>query len=681
MSKSRDTFYLSPEKQVWPSPSAAPIGRSPLTGSGSEGPKSSPAQAPSRAPTLRELLEPDEQATRTMTRLAQSINPRAIHPRAIDPRAIDPRAGLSAPLTEAGVSSKPSAMRAAAMSHTSQAASSIDHAPRPEVSGHSALGPAGDADFAPSSGMPQSGELETVLPTDAASPIEMPGTAGADGELHDYLNQLARLVANVTESYTAAVFLAHPQEKTLELAAIHTLSRDIVYQARIGYGCGLIGWTAENAVRISVCPFEHDATTLLYYHRDQGLKSFIAVPILDRQSNLLGVIACDSKKSYAFAKITEKILLDCATQAATLLTLHRRAAHTPDRALDPNDSALVDYLEALRSQKSEKALLELAANLPLDFVARDALVVITTDEPGASASAFYSASNQVRVGHRLLELVCRHKKVICSERSVQAQTVDDSRQRSFLSIPFHISKREAGSINLLSRAFEAFSAVEISTLERVAKVLGKELELIRLREKLVSPESATGLLTWSQFALQAKAALASPSAKNPKQGICLLRLAMTNLAEIEDFLGVSAAHAAVLKLMRLVEQAKGSSGIACYLYGYQILVLSDRSEIERIWGRLSRLLDRISLTEDNAFETAMRTKQDRSSADRGARQPGANLAELLTRGLLHVHVTAPQDGESLEELVAKSNRLLELAAGESSQQGKQLEVMAHASNW
>src|SRR4029077_2966698 len=39
--------------------------------------------------------------------------------------------------------------------------------------------------------------------------------------------------------------------KSLELVAFHTLSREIIPHARIGFGSGLVGWTAENGVRIS----------------------------------------------------------------------------------------------------------------------------------------------------------------------------------------------------------------------------------------------------------------------------------------------------------------------------------------------------------------------------------------------------------------------------------------------
>jgi len=505
------------------------------------------------------------------------------------------------------------------------------------------------------------------------SPMSGPASGAAPQDLHDALNQLARLVANVTEAYTAAIFLANTQEKFVQLTAVHTLSRNVVPYSRIGYGCGLIGWTAQNAVRISVCPFEHDSTTLLYYSDDQALKSFIAVPILDTQNRLLGVISCDSKKTYAFAKVTEKVLLDCASQAAALIMLHRRIDTSEKTSHNVSEEELGVFLDQIRAQKSERALLEHVADLPINFVDRDALVVITTDEPGAPAAAFYSPSNQVRVGHRLLEVVCRHKRVICGHRSVQAQTVDDSKQRSFLSIPFQISKREAGSINLLSRAFEAFSAVEIATLEKVALALGKELELIRLREKYTSPEVKTGLLTWEQFSRLAENALLPQESEKTsgRRTFALNRISLTNILEFEDFLGVETSRKLLLKLMRTVEQAKGSQAIACYLYGSQMLILSEKLEGERIAGRLKKLFERFNLSDENAFEVGNRQRMDRNKV-----HPGVNVSDLLKKHLFQVKVESGTDGDTLEELMAKSNRLLEIAAT-----GKSGEVIAHASNW
>ena len=142
-------------------------------------------------------------------------------------------------------------------------------------------------------------ESNTTKVTDKPIFLAATSCAKLNTDFANALTQLAQLVANITDSYTTAIFLtANSPQRILNLAAIHSLSRDTISDTSINFGSGLIGWAAENGVRISVCPFEHDATTLRCYTQDQALKSFIAVPTLDpASSEILGVISCDSKKS------------------------------------------------------------------------------------------------------------------------------------------------------------------------------------------------------------------------------------------------------------------------------------------------------------------------------------------------------------------------------------------------
>ena len=91
---------------------------------------------------------------------------------------------------------------------------------------------------------------------------------------------------------------------TLELAGFHTLSNDIISNCVIPKGDGLIGWVSKHKQAIHVSPFERDSRTLGTYSRDQSLKSFIGIPVQIPVGSQLqyGVIACDSKKSYAFSE-------------------------------------------------------------------------------------------------------------------------------------------------------------------------------------------------------------------------------------------------------------------------------------------------------------------------------------------------------------------------------------------
>jgi len=546
------------------------------------------------------------------------------------------------------------------------------------------------------------GKPEQEFPLSPSSSFISPG-------LQSQLGTLVRLISNITEAYTAAIFLANPTEKYLTIGAAHTLSRDFNLEVSIPYGCGLVGWTAEHGVRISVCPFEHDATTLQYYHKDQALKSFIAVPMIGRNGVLLGVISCDSKKSYAFPKITEKILLDCSSQTAALIDLYQQlgsSAKTKNR--ESQRQGLQAIVDQMRICKDEKSLFQIVTNIPLGIIERDALVVVTTDEASmkegsANKGAFYSnvyrsnlnqqsfsnqksseegiqshygAINQgagsknlapsADLGQRLLDLVYRQKKILCGERTVHALPTED-KQRSFLSVPFQVLGQEAGSINLLSKPLQSFELSHILALEELVQEISRELERIRLRQRFASSVETTDILSWQQFSL--KAPILLDENRQQRIAMTLLRFTLKNLLEIENQLGVAGTAQVLQKVMRLIEQVKRSPAVACYLYGFQILVLMETNEVERTIRRLKNLIERMTV-DDLAIEA-------RSSVSQG----GKNLGRLILQGLEINSASYPKDGEKIDDLVTKTQKLLTQSLAKAVVWETPKEGVANVGNW
>ncbi len=138
-------------------------------------------------------------------------------------------------------------------------------------------------------------------------------------------------------SYRSGKHPASEQNQLLEIAGVSTLSQDVIDHCKIFLDSGLIGWVAKHGKSIHVSPFEHDSRTLGVYSADQQLKSFLGIPVplsepdISGKSALTGVIACDSKKSFAFSKLQGKLLEDLAREVASTIALHQRNLETSAR--------------------------------------------------------------------------------------------------------------------------------------------------------------------------------------------------------------------------------------------------------------------------------------------------------------------------------------------------------------
>lgn len=82
---------------------------------------------------------------------------------------------------------------------------------------------------------------------------------------------------------------------------------------------------AKHKRSIHVSPFEHDSRTLGVYKVNEELKSLIGIPIdlsrINSSINFNGVLACDSRKSFAFSKIQGKLLENLSDEISNTIYL------------------------------------------------------------------------------------------------------------------------------------------------------------------------------------------------------------------------------------------------------------------------------------------------------------------------------------------------------------------------
>ena len=129
-----------------------------------------------------------------------------------------------------------------------------------------------------------------------------------------------------------------------------------------------------------------------------------------------------------------------------------------------------------------------------------------------------------------------------------------------------------------------------------------------------------------------------------------------------------AATAAMQSLMRLVDQVKPQTALACYLYGSQILLLLDAREAPAILARLLRLVERVSLNGTLA-----------------SAQPGtSDFASRVAERLRYANARFPRDAEDLTTLVRRSLIGLGGSTSKTSTANDEqfvFEEVAHAGSW
>lgn len=226
------------------------------------------------------------------------------------------------------------------------------------------------------------------------SSVPLSPSMPADRVREDF-GRLARFGANICEAHSCFIFIPYEalcaligsvppsvieERKALVLVGVHSLSADeIIAHCRLPSGFGLVGWVARHKRAAHVSPFDLDSKTLGLYTTKQELKSFIATPI-NLPSSLAaenGVIACDSKKTYAFSRVQGKLIDDLSKEISNTIELliARQQSGQPAviwnnfaaKANEIRNSLGESSIEILRISLSNAGRLELALGTG-DFV-------------------------------------------------------------------------------------------------------------------------------------------------------------------------------------------------------------------------------------------------------------------------------------------------------------------------
>jgi signal transduction protein with GAF and PtsI domain len=142
-----------------------------------------------------------------------------------------------------------------------------------------------------------------------------------DDELQDELKQAINLLADLTEAYTAALFLPDRQGH-LKAAVWHTMSNSFRGDANMSSGESVISLVMKNREALDMVRSRHDAPNpTRLYNEDEDIKAFLALPVSD-----FGVLVVDIKKRSVFNEREKRWVRDFAKFFAMLIEQRETSA-------------------------------------------------------------------------------------------------------------------------------------------------------------------------------------------------------------------------------------------------------------------------------------------------------------------------------------------------------------------
>jgi signal transduction protein with GAF and PtsI domain len=146
----------------------------------------------------------------------------------------------------------------------------------------------------------------------AADPNNYEGRGCMDP--HQELRDAINLLADITEAFTAALFLRREKDGPLRPFIWHTLSRSFRADADIAPGEGLVGFVAKHGTPVDVDRYKQGSNATLLYEHDEGVKAFVGMPVGQD-----GVLVVDTKNRLAFGEREKKIIRDFSKVLANLV--------------------------------------------------------------------------------------------------------------------------------------------------------------------------------------------------------------------------------------------------------------------------------------------------------------------------------------------------------------------------
>jgi diguanylate cyclase (GGDEF)-like protein len=371
-----------------------------------------------------------------------------------------------------------------------------------------------------------------------------------DQELFHTLTSILVLVKNIFQPFTCAIFYYDAKRDNSQLYIYNTESQRIIPQATLRTGEGLVGWIAKELKPLIVGNLTQDSRTLLYYDVDEGVRSFIGVPVL-LNGQLEGVLMLDSKQPDAFASEDQGVLMNFSQLVGSFI--HKSRLMLDLRQSTTQLSGFYEISKLLNSHLYQSEVLRLLTDVVKKMFPYHRIALCMTDDKreqfvvkhlvGRAGDLTEGCAFPVAEKGRV-SWVFQYREICLVpdlERGTQPipryRAAEDPRHgfKSFLAAPLMIEHQPVGVICLESDQRNEYTDRErekMSIVINLAEMALSKAHLYQRMENLATMDGLTGLANHRHF--QNVLAAEIRRAKRHSLSIALLMIDIDYFKQIND---------------------------------------------------------------------------------------------------------------------------------------------------
>jgi len=465
-------------------------------------------------------------------------------------------------------------------------------------------------------------------------------------EVRQALYHALQLLHRTLDLHTCVLLMPTDEPERLEIAELVTKSDDIA-DGPLCLGAGAVGAAVRRKLTTNLQQIRPGYQGICYYRGPAMVRSFIAVPVLDR-GNLRAVLCADRVADRPFSPEEEELLRDSTSHILRAFENERvfMALETSKR----EQEILYRASQALSTARTQDAVMEVALAAAEEIAPHD-FAAITEYQPEDRRHIVRRA-----VGDRALELqglrfrdnTSLTAMVVKNRHYLPYRGDFDSKQQvlftkkaklrgmeSLLVLPLVSREEPIGTLIVAAKSRGVFGASIRETLRALANQVGVALasaRAVRQLEEMATTDGLTGCLNKRAFLEQMEQKLMAAQRFGRK--LSLIVTDLDHFKAVNDTYGHAAGDRVLQELGRVLTRVKRETDLVARFGGEEFCVLCEETD-----ARGARLL-------------AERVREELAHAE-----VPTDLGPLKVTASLGV-ATFPDHASNAEQLFAQGDKAL-----------------------